>query len=186
MRFNSDPGVSRGFSFRILLLTIAPLHGDAVAFVARNMRAQDRAEIFATRFDDDAGRVAAETVAFARFGCVAWSDRGGQEPVAVACAIPSWPGVWSVGMYATDRWPEVAQATTRWIKGVLIPDLTAAGAHRAECRSLASHATAHRWLQRLGAAREARLAAYGRNREDFFLYAWTRSTLTRSTLPDQP
>jgi hypothetical protein len=163
-----------------MVTAIAPLDCDAVAFVARNMRAEDRAEIFATRFGDDSDRVAAETMALARFGCVAWSDRGVYEPVAVACAIPAWPGVWSVGMYATGRWPEVARATTRWIKSVLIPDLVAAGAHRAECRSLAVHATAHRWLQRLGAAREARLAAYGRDREDFFLYAWTRSTLTQT------
>jgi hypothetical protein len=159
-------------------LTLAPLDHDAVAFVARHMRADDRAEIFATRCDDDAGVIADETMAFARFGCVAWSGGITPEPAAVACAIPTWPGVWSVGMYATDRWPEVARATTRWIKGVLIPDLVAAGAHRAECRSLAAHVTAHRWLERLGAAREATLAAYGRNREDFFLYAWTHSTLT--------
>jgi hypothetical protein len=161
-------------------VTIAPLDGDAVAFVARNMRAKDRAEIFATRFDDDANRVAAETMALSRFGCVAWSGPRTCEPVAVACAISTWPGVWSVGLYATDRWPEVARATTRWIRSVLIPDLVAAGAHRAECRSLATHATAHRWLERLGASREAVLSAYGRNREDFLLYAWTHSTLTRT------
>jgi hypothetical protein len=163
-----------------MVIGIAPLERDAVAFVAQHMRAEDRAEIFATRCDDDAGRVAAETVALARFGCVAWMGaEHAREPVAVACAIPVWAGVWSVGMYATDRWPTVARATTRWIKGVLIPDLVAAGAHRAECRSLSTHVTAHRWLERLGASREAVLSAYGRDREDFFLYAWTRSTLTR-------
>lgn len=155
-------------------MTILPLDANAVSFVAANMRDADRAEIFATRADDDAARLAAETMAFARFGGVAWwRDGRHDEPVAVVCAIPLWPGVWSVGMYATDRWPAVAHATTRWIKRSLIADLVAAGAHRAECRSLAGHATAHRWLESLGASFEARLPAYGCHCETFFLYAWT-------------
>lgn len=153
---------------------IRPLERDAVAFVARRMRARDRAEIFATRSDDDPDAVAAETVALSRFGCVAWN---GAEPVAVVCAFPLWPGVWSVGMYATGRWPTVASTVTRWIAGTLMPALVAAGAHRAECRSLSTHTVAHRWLERLGAVREAALTAYGRRGEDFFLYAWARTTL---------
>jgi hypothetical protein len=156
------------------MVKMTPLDADAVAFVASHMRAADRAEIFATRANDDAAQVAAETMAYARFGAVAWCDmEAGNEPVAVVCAIPLWPGVWSVGMYATDRWPKVAYETTRWIKGVLMPNLQAAGAHRAECRSHAAHAVAHRWLEHLGAKYEARLAAFGRNREPFYLYAWT-------------
>jgi hypothetical protein len=152
------------------MVKMTPLNADAVAFVAAHMRTDDRAEIFATRADDDAGQVAAETMAYARFGCVAWAE---DEPVAVVCAIPMWPGVWSVGMYATDRWPDVARATTLWIRHELIPKLEAAGAHRAECRSHAAHAAAHRWLEHLGATYEARLTAFGRNREPFYLYAWT-------------
>ena len=160
--------------------TIHPLDADAVTHVCVHMRDTDRAEIFATRYDDDAAAVAAATVALARFGCVAWSD---DEPVAVACAMPLWPNVWSVGMYATERWPRVAGATTRWIKRRLIPDLIAAGAHRAECRSLATHAAAHRWLERLGAVREAALADCGRNRETFYLYAWTLAHMNAIDMP---
>jgi hypothetical protein len=152
-----------------MAVRIAPLEADAVACVARNMRARDREEIFATRWDDDADAVARETVALARLGCVAWN---GDAPVAVASAIPLWPGVWSIGLYATDAWPRVARAVTRWIARTT-PALIAAGGHRAECRSLASHATAHRWLERLGAVREAVLPDCGRNRETFYLYAWT-------------
>ena len=150
--------------------TIRPLDTAAVAHVCAHMRALDRAEIVATRADDDAPAVADATMTLARFGGVAWWN---DEPVAVACAMPLWPGVWSVGMYATDRWPRVARATTRWIASHLMPDLIAAGAHRAECRSLATHVTAHRWLERLGAMREGTLADCGRNRETFYLYAWT-------------
>ncbi|HET9149496.1 MAG TPA: hypothetical protein VFO61_03360, partial [Alphaproteobacteria bacterium] len=87
-------------------MRIGPLETDAVAFIAARMCAADRAEIFATRSDDDTSRVAAETMAYARLGCVAsWMGEGWDvEPVAVVCAMPLWPGVWSVGMYATDKW----------------------------------------------------------------------------------
>ena len=152
------------------MVIIRPLDAAAVTYVCEHMRALDRAEIFATRPDDDVHAIAAATMALAQFGGVVWWN---DEPVAVACAMPLWPGVWSVGMYATDLWPHVAYATTRWIGARLMPDLIATGAHRAECRSLSSHVTAHRWLERLGAVREAVLADCGRNREMFYLYAWT-------------
>jgi RimJ/RimL family protein N-acetyltransferase len=77
-------------------------------------------------------------------------------------------------MFATERWPEVALGTTRWARRVLMPALIASGAHRAECRSLASNEASHRWLLRLGARAEARHAGYGKNREDFITFAWRR------------
>jgi hypothetical protein len=157
-----------------VVIRIAPLDRAAVGFVAARMRAGDRDEIFATRWDDDPDTIADETMACARFGAVAWHVG---EPVAVVCAMPLWPGVWTVAMFATVRWPAVAGAGTRWLRRELMPDVVAAGAHRVECRSLATHVTAHRWLERLGARREALLTDYGRNREAFYLYAWTLSDL---------
>ena len=161
---------------------IGLLDADAVTHVCERMRAMDRAEIFATQPDDDVRAIAAATMALTRFGGVVWKDN---EPVAVACAMPLWPGVWSAGMYATDLWPQVAHATTRWIVSRLMPDLIAAGAHRAECRSLATHVTAHRWLERLGATREAVLADCGRNRETFYLYAWTLTHMKSTNIGER-
>ncbi|MGE5537323.1 MAG: hypothetical protein ACM30I_01805 [Gemmatimonas sp.] len=158
-----------------MVTSLRPLDRDAVAFVAAHMRACDREEIFATRWDDDASAIADETVACARFGVVAWASGA---PVAVVCAMPLWPGVWTVAMYATDAWLMVAGAVTRWIRRELMPNVAATGAHRVECRSLASHGTAHRWLERLGGRREATLTDYGRNRECFYVYAWTLTDLT--------
>ncbi|HTI86320.1 MAG TPA: hypothetical protein VL966_06930 [Alphaproteobacteria bacterium] len=157
-----------------------PLDRVAVGFVAARMRDPDRDEIFATRWDDDPEKIADETIACARFGCVAWH---GGEPAAVVCAMPLWPGVWTVAMYATTSWPAVAPAVTRWIRRQLMPDIVATGAHRAECRSLATHVMAHRWLERLGARREALLTDYGRNREAYYVYAWTLTDLTLADLP---
>jgi hypothetical protein len=157
-----------------------PLDRAAVGFVAARMRAGDRDEIFATRWDDDPEKIAEETMACAQFGCVAWHAA---EPVAVVCAMPLWPGVWTVAMYATTRWPAVVLAVTRWLRRELMPDVTASGAHRVECRSLATHVMAHRWLERLGARREALLIDYGRNREAYYIYAWTLTDLTLADLP---
>jgi hypothetical protein len=60
-------------------MTIAPLDRDSVAFVARHMRAEDRAEIFATRFDDDAGAIADEMMALT-FAEPVWPDQPPLEP----------------------------------------------------------------------------------------------------------
>jgi hypothetical protein len=151
-----------------------PLDRSAVGFVAARMRDEDRDEIFATRWNDDPAPIADEIMACARFGAVASRDR---EPVAVICAMPLWPGVWTVSMFATVKWPAVGGAVTRWARRELMPDVAASGAHRVECRSLATHVMSHRWLERLGARREALLVDYGRSREAFYIYAWTLTDL---------
>jgi hypothetical protein len=93
-------------------------------------------------------------------------------PLAAMGAIECWPGVWSAWMIATDKWPSVARAATRWARFALDAVLVAAGAHRCECKSIADHRTAHRWLAHLGARPEAVHPGYGRNRETFITFAW--------------
>ena len=70
---------------------------------------------------------------------------------------------------------------TRHIIRVMMPSLAIAKAHRAEARSAASHIEAHNWLERLGATREAPLRGYGRNGEDFILFAWHLESLNVRT-----
>ena len=107
-------------------------------------------------------------------------------PVAVVAAIECWPGFYSVGMFATDAWPEVACSLTRWARRRMAASLLAAGAHRMECRTIEGHETAHRWLERLGAVREAVMPDMGRNRETFYLYAWRlRDVPSRIVLESQ-
>jgi len=144
----------------------------AVERVVRDMREADAREIWATRAVEDPAALALEVVRWSRFGAVAVARDG--TPVAAIGAVEGWPGVWQVWMFATPRWPEVALGVTRWARRVLMPALMAAGAHRAECRSLAENAGAHRWLASLGAHAEARHAGYGKRREDFITFAWRR------------
>lgn len=154
----------------MLLLPLSLRH---VAPVARDMRAADRAEIYATRASEDWRDLAEDAVRYSRFGAVAAARDG--APVAAAGAVEGWPGVWQVWMFATPRWPEVALGMTRWALRSLGPALLAAGAHRAECRSLAGNEAAQRWLVALGAVAEARHDEYGKNRESFITFAWRRA-----------
>lgn len=145
--------------------------------VAAEMRPRDRQEIFATRFDDGENieslhDLAGQLLAHSRFGAIAVGEDG--VAAAAVGAAEMWPGVWSVWMFATDAWPRHYLRVTAFIRRQLIPALLAAGARRAECASLASYHSAHRWLTYLGARPEAYLTAYGKNGEDFILFCWRR------------
>ncbi len=145
---------------------------DAALYVARNMRPADRAEIFATRWNDSAEDVAKDCTVFERFCWVAYD---GDTPCAVIGAVPMHPGVWSVFMFATNNFKNIGLGLTRFVKKVIVPALTATGAHRAECAALAEHSEAHRWLEILGARQEGGLLReYGRNGEDFVKFVWRR------------
>lgn len=151
-------------------MLLLPLTVPLVTSVARHMRAMDRAEILATRWDDDVADVARECATFSRFGQVAADDVG--EPIAAVGGIEMWPGCWSVWMFSTDAWPRVALSVTRFVRRTLIPAIRATGATRAECRSIDGHHVAHRWLESLGAYREAAHPGYGRGGETFITFAW--------------
>ncbi|WPZ36704.1 hypothetical protein T8K17_11215 [Thalassobaculum sp. OXR-137] len=145
---------------------------DRVRHIARNMRADDRAEVHATRWDDDDDRLAAEVCAYPTK--LRWVACHGDEPVAVIGAVNMWPGNFSVFMFATDNIQHIGLSLTRFAKYRMIPTLLDMGGWRGEARSAAFHTEAHRWLEALGARRESTLANYGKNGEDFYNYVWTR------------
>lgn len=144
----------------------------ALLYICRNLRADDAEEIFATRFgDDDPDELATEV--FTRWGklaYIAYADDG--TPVAAVGATPLWDGVWQAWMFGTDRFGESGKQLTRWCRKVMIPSVVQAGCHRAEARSIASHGTAHKWMEMLGAKRESVLRRYGRDKQDFVLFVW--------------
>lgn len=142
---------------------------DRVRYVARNMRAADRVECFAMMPADDPDTLAAHFAAL-RIAVAIGADDG--VPVAVAGAVECWPGLWRVGLIATDRWPEVVLPTTRWVKRAMLPTLAGHGAHRVDCLCWLGNEAAWRWLEMLGAVRESVQRAYGKNREDFATYVW--------------
>lgn len=152
-------------------MDLGPINFDEVLFVVRNMRAWDKREIYATRWNDDPVELAGDVALCGRFGWIA-GILG--VPVAVVGAAPVHSGVWSAFMFATDDFRQISLSLTKFAKRVMIPALVATGAHRAECLSLAGHTDAHRWLESLGAKPEGVAAGFGRGREDFVRYVWRR------------
>ena len=142
-------------------------------FIAVNMRAKDRAEIYGMRWDDDPDKVASET-----FYAVKSCGTGrifylGNEPVSVVGGIERHPGVWYAFAYGTDKWNKVAKSLSAYAKSELAPYLFER-AHRIECQSRYDHGTSHRWLEWLGAHRESVLAGFGKDGADYFNYVWIR------------
>ena len=153
-------------------MRVSELYADGVHHVVHNMRAKDREEIFATQWSEDPWTFGNQVLRFGDFGFVLHAEDG--EPVVCCGAVPMWNGVWSVWMFATDRFDEIAMSVHRFGRRVFFPSLDAAGWHRLECRSLENHEVAHRWLEVLGAHKESLVANYGKNGESFLVYCWTK------------
>jgi hypothetical protein len=152
-------------------MKLAYLNESDLLYVADNMRDIDKVEVYATRWDNDPATLVDNILANGKFGFIAANDEG--VPVAAFGAVPMWPGVWQVWMFATDRWPEVSLGVTKYIKRIMIPSVKATDWHRAECRSVEGHVVAHRWLEMLGATRESSLPFFGKNKDTFHVYSWT-------------
>jgi hypothetical protein len=147
-----------------------------VVYVARNMRELDAEEIWPVTIAKTPETLALGVVSGGNLKFVAGF---GAVPVATWGASPVRPGVVSVWMFATDQWPKVALAVTRHIKKELIPALIDAGCVRAECWTHSNHNIAHKWLEILGAVKEATVEDYGLNRVPYHCFSWTRSRLER-------
>ncbi len=152
---------------------VAGPHFAASARIATNMRARDKEEIFALAWKDDPWQLAARTAGLGDFQWTAFYDH---EPVAAIGAFPVWPGVWNVWAYGTDLWPKVAITLTRHVKTFMIPAILERGAHRAHCYVLDKNDDAARWLEYLGAVKEASLDNFGKNGQTFHVYSWGRNT----------
>lgn len=149
-----------------------------VVFIARRMRKLDAEEIFPLTWTGKPEDLAASCVA----GGISTVALSGDVPVAAWGAREGRPYFWNVWMFATDRWPEVALSVTRHINREMMPAMIDAGAVRADCWSMEGHDVAHRWLELLGAVREASLEDYGAGRKVFHCYSWTKSRLEKDNV----
>jgi len=98
--------------------------------------------------------------------------RAADEPVCIGAGIEARPNVVTLLFFATDRFPEVAIAVTRFITRELFPRYRAAGVHRVEAVSIDGYDEAHRWIGLLGLKHEAVLRGFGKNGETFHQFAW--------------
>jgi hypothetical protein len=134
------------------------------------MRDRDRDEIYATQYSDNPEDLLQLQLMLMGDMCCIWTCAG--VPVSCQGILPIHPGVWTMFAYGTDQWPRVVLSMTKHALRRIVPALLAVGAHRVECRALASHTESRRWIEFLGAREEAILKAYGKRQEDFVLYVW--------------
>jgi hypothetical protein len=153
------------------------LYPEGVSHVVQLMREKDKAEIYCTQWSEDPGQFTASVLGAGGLGFVLHANDG--EPVVCCGALPMWRGVWSVWMFATDRFEEISLSTHRFARKIFFPALDEAGWHRLECRSISTHDVAHRWLELLGARKECEVSGYGKAGEDFNLYCWTKELPSR-------
>jgi hypothetical protein len=142
----------------------------ALAHIVHNLRPRDRAEIFATRWSDDEDTFIDDVCAIAGVLWRVWMLDG--EPVAVNGVVPMRPGVVTAAAFGTHKWPAILRPMTHWSLTYVVPVLRTARYHRGEAHVLAANTDSRRWIEFLGGEIEAVLKSYGRNREDFLLYAW--------------
>lgn len=139
--------------------------------VVRNMRAADRAEIYATLWEED-------DEYFARIATLSGGFRWGAyyegRPIAMIGATPRWPNVWDAWAFGTDEWPKAVRTLTKHVRRFMIPALQNAGAVRVDAHALASHNESNKWLTFLGADPGKPLANWGKNGETFVAYTWLR------------
>jgi len=144
------------------------------SYIAANMRAADLAEISCLWKHWDTRALAICAVEHSLPG-MAWSVWLKGQPVAAygfSYVSPFDPDHWQAWAFGTERLKRAVPAMTRHVNS--LRDQIAAECRRLQVLTYKEHDISHRWLESLGAKREGVLRAYGRNGEDFVVYAWVR------------
>lgn len=148
---------------------IGPFNYKDCLYVADRITREDMSNIAATRPDVTPARLAAVCEAAQDLAVVAYY---GREPVAVMGAIPWHEGVYSGYMFATDRFPVVGLAMTKWARRTFFVALRKLGARRVETHIIERDQKTQRWLSAIGAKKEAIVPRFGVGGEDFVRYAY--------------
>jgi hypothetical protein len=150
-------------------IDLAPMEWLPLEFLCFNMREIDRHEIYAnlpTSNPIEWANWVFHNVA--KNGC-AWIAALDGRPTAVMGIYENFPGNWEIFSFGTPDYIRVLVAfKPKWY--LMIDYLRDHGGHRLQCRSLATHKEAHRFLKLMGFAPEAVLQAFGRDREDYILF----------------
>lgn len=156
-------------------IVIRPPSVADIDHVCRRLRALDRAEIFALLYGDTADALIEHLVlhasGFLEFHAVAPSAAP-HRACGLVGLYPLRPHVAGASFFGTDELGHHIKPVTRWIRRTLIPRAQACGLHRVETQALESWRANCRWLEALGATREAVLPLYGKDGETFVQFAW--------------
>lgn len=141
--------------------------------VAQRMRADDLREVTATRWSDDPLEMAMEAARLPGIRyCAVHLQHG---PVAIGGVALHTPGVGTAWMVGTRDLRTCGLEITRHGKRVMAALLNdGGGLHRIECLSADFHHDAHEWLNAMGFTKEGVRRNYGKNGEDFYMFAKLR------------
>lgn len=154
------------------MLRIETAAPEEIYRVAVDMRERDYAEISALHYAEGREELAqAITRHYSGNRDVLCVSLDG-EPICIGGCLPLRPRVASLMLFATDAFPRVGIAVTRFVKHQLIPRLEAAGIHRFEAVSLVGYDEVHDWLRLLGLEAETGpLRNFGKNGEAFVYFS---------------
>lgn len=153
-------------------MTILPVTYENMLHVCERLRLQDRLEVFATRWDDDAGQLAFQLYATKPDGLLWCLGTDDGEPTFLVGAYEGWPGFWAPWAMGTRRTHEIVKSATKLVCREMIPQMKHKGFRRAECRAAIKNVVACEWLERLGGQRESVNERMGRNNETFATYVF--------------
>ena len=145
---------------------------DGMLYVAEHLRADDLAEVMATRFDDIPRCFAADHALIPGPKYLALAKDG--TPVALGGIAMHQPGVGQAWLVGTPRINECALEIARAGKAGIARFMDTPGCHRLQAFSVATHTVAHRWLASLGMRPESTLPKFGKRGEDFILFSILR------------
>lgn len=149
---------------------VVALSEDLVRHVAERMRASDRAEIGAMSWPAAApADLAREACTRSRYGAVVLDDAG--RPAVALGAVETWPGTFSVWLFATDAWAGCWRAAVRWLRQHLRPTLRGLGGGCAFVFAADGRAEVERMLRGLGFVRRGVVPQFGAGGERFALWS---------------
>lgn len=140
-----------------------------LSFIAANIRPEDWAEI-ACQLPPDTQPI---SLAWMVAQGESWTAHYRGQPIAAFGVSPMTASVLALWAWGTKALPRAAGAIERFVLSDLVPKWLEAGITRVEARSIAGHATAHRWMLKHGAEMQP-CPSWGRGGEDFVLFSWIR------------
>lgn len=153
------------------MISIRPATLRDMTFVSANMRDQDRREIKAVIEESD---TAIGYMLFALSPGLAWCGFLDDQPVAAFGVSRLYAGLGGGWAYMSPRGVRLVPAITRFALRQVKRQLIAEGFRRIEVRTAIDHDISHRWLERMGFAKEGIAVDYGTDGLDFVTYAATK------------
>jgi len=148
---------------------IVDLTLERALYIAHNMVKDDFDEIMATHWGDTIDGFAEQCVAANGLNMCSLADDG--TPVAMGGIALFQPKVGTAWMVGTSRMIEKKIEVTRFAKQAIHRSLQDGVVHRVNAFASALHLRTHPWLRSLGLIEENTLKKWGKNGEDFIIFA---------------